>query len=330
MNALLTGGAGYIGSVLAQALLRRGHKVTIVDLGLYQPARRLAADDALFFREDIRTFQWEKVLKNHTDVVIDLAGLSIDVGCGVSEATGYAINYEAHVRLFDKCREFGVGRFIFPSSCSVYGNRTESGELDETCCVDPLSDYARLKFKFEQYVTGKPEIDYVIVRPATVYGYSARQRFDLLVNQMTVKTLHQENVFTPNQDAIRPSVYLRDLVKAYLLFAEAPYPIRDLFNVASENRTVKSLFQMLKARFSSASELREIPGDAPRSYRVSSQKLLTAFPGFRFTPLETGVDEFSAHIMRGEFLDYKRNSNYYNALRQAEFFGRGTEHGRTH
>ena len=126
-NILITGGLGYIGSMLTEALIYENHNVVIVDADLFCTKSLKNFNGLKIYCEDIRFIKWEKILQSGFDCVIHLAAVSNDPGCGVSQEIGRAVNYNASVNLYDSCVRYGVKRFIFPSSCSFYGHSHSCG-----------------------------------------------------------------------------------------------------------------------------------------------------------------------------------------------------------
>lgn len=322
MKILLTGGLGYIGSNLAEKLSLE-NEVYVVDLGIYETKLKPDANIHII-KEDIRNIEWDPLFENGFDYVYHLAGISNDPGYGIDDEVGNAINYESSVKLFEKCKEYNIKRFIYPSSCSVYGHREEDEIVDETATPNPLTNYAKNKLLVENYITDNYGImPYTILRPATVFGLSYRQRFDLVVNSFLLKMWYNEDICVSNRRNYRPSLFIDDLIKIYIEILQNKKTENKIYNVAANNMTLEEVFWRIKNNISTTSRLMDEECDASRSYRVSSQKIINDFDSkIIFTSIEDGIEGLKNSISKGCFDDYNTNTNYYGRLRQPIFFGR--------
>ena len=252
------------------------------------------------------------------------AAISNDPGYGSSKEIGTAVNYDASVRLYDSCVRCGVKRFIFPSSCSVYGHIEAScRELDERAELHPLTLYSRTKADFERYISAHPSyMDCVVLRPATVYGFSYRQRFDLLFNRLIISAYYGVSTETPHINNVRPALFLPDLIKIYLMFIESPQKIGGVYNVAGENLTVGETCSIISREIGKKVKIEHSHNypNTERSYSVLSATLCKIFGGFRFTSMAEGTKGFMRIISRKIFDDYRENDAYYNAKKQPLYF----------
>ncbi len=322
MNILVTGGMGYVGSMLVKRLLELNHTVYVVDIGIYNTKLKLDNPQLIMYKEDIRWIKWEKIFRNHIDIVYHLAGISNDPGYGVSDEIGYQINFKATIRLYDECYKYNVQKFVFASSCSVYGRQEGIvTELKEEDNVQPLTNYASLKYRVEEYMRSKKTTSYVIIRPATIYGYSYRQRFDLIVNKLLLDILKNNEIHIRNVNDIRPSLYIADMIDIYISLLNNLEIDNQIYNLATCNMTIREIHNMIAYRFNKESRIVDYNETGSRSYRVSSDKILKDFKGFRFTTYETGLCLLASKIESGIFDDYKSNTNYYGNLRQPLYFG---------
>lgn len=321
-TVLITGGSGYIGTVLVTELLKKGYKVKLLDLMIYDNQVDVNNKNLTIYKMDIRENSIDKVLRG-VDIVIHLASISNDPGYGISDETGYEINYEATKKLFEKCKEYNVKRFIYPSSCSVYGNINEDN-IVESSKIMPLTNYAKCKFLCEDYILNNStnEMTTVILRPATVYGFSPRQRFDLLINKMVCEAFVEGKITVNNSECIRPNIYIKELVNIYLEIIESPSKLvhNQIFNVAQNNRKVLDLAYEVKSLFEKNVEVikKGSKGDA-RSYSINSNKIksIVKVENLNFT---TGVEELVEKLNDSYFVDPINNEFYYNALRQPQYF----------
>lgn len=272
---LVTGAAGYIGSVLTPKLLDAGYRVRAVDRFFFGPT--LPEREGLdLVRDDIRWMSPSNV--DGVDAVIDLAALSNDPAGEMDPDKTWEINHAGRVRVAHLAKEAGVKRYILPSSCSIYG--IQEGLVDERSPVNPLTTYAKANLEAERDILPLNDDDFtvVILRQATVYGLSPRMRFDLAINGMT-KGMYQDGRIPILRDGTqwRPFVHVQDTTKAMLLCLEADKETvsGQIFNVGADEQNV----QVLPLAETVADAL-EVPFEfdwygSPdhRSYRVSFAKI---------------------------------------------------------
>jgi nucleoside-diphosphate-sugar epimerase len=301
MRVAVTGHHGYIGSVLATVVRDAGHDVVGIDTffyrgcdfgpnGGFEPA--LTADIRDLTVEDLRGF----------DAVVHLAALSNDPVGDLNPDWTYAINGEATVSLARLAREAGVRRFIFASSCSMYGAAEGGGALDESAPLRPLTAYAESKVTAEEGLRELAGRDFstVSMRNATVYGVSSRLRLDVVLNNL-VAWAHTTGSIRMQSDGTpwRPLVHVRDVARAALELLGAPDELvsGEAFNVGSaeQNYRIAELAEMVRERLPHCEiTFAEGAGPDPRSYRVDFSKLESALPTFRCDwTAERGVDELA-------------------------------------
>jgi nucleoside-diphosphate-sugar epimerase len=290
MRVAVTGHAGYIGSVLVPELLSAGHDVVGVDAGWYDgcdfgrrssdvPGRRLDIRDA-----DASLFEG-------FEAVVHLAAISNDpVGDLVADTT-YDINYRASVQLARLARGAGVRRFVFASSCSLYGRAAADVALDETAAFNPVTPYGHSKVLVERDVTPLTDDHFspVFLRNATVYGLSPRLRLDIVVNNLVAHALTSGQVLVMSDGTPwRPLVHVRDVCRTVLAVLEAPTELvsGQAFNVGKDEENYQvSVVADIVAAAVPGSEVVYAEGGGPdeRSYRVDFSKLARTFPGLRLT-----------------------------------------------
>ena len=242
MKILVAGGAGYIGNVLIPRLLDRGYKVDVVDLfwfGNNLPRQVGVLNKDIFHLsvEDLEPY----------DQVIFLAGLSNDPMAEFSPSKNFIFNAAAPAYLAYTAKNAKVKRYIYASSCSVYGY-TENDLYDETRPVSSNYPYGISKLQGEQAATQLADGDFSVIalRKGTVSGYSPRMRFDLIINTMFRHAV-QENVITVNNPSIwRPILGIEDAATAYIRAVEANYKLSGIFNIASGNYTVGEVADLVK------------------------------------------------------------------------------------
>jgi len=276
-NIFVTGGAGYVGAVLVPRLLDEGYRVTVFDLMIY--GEHVLADHPhlRIIKGDIRDQSLlEQMLPGH-DAVIHLACISNDPSFELNPNLGKSINLDAFSPLVAISRRSGVARFIYASSSSVYGIKEEK-DVHEGMTLEPLTDYSRFKADCEQILLEQesPEFTTVTVRPATVCGYSPRQRLDVVVNILTNLAYHNREITIFGGEQLRPNIHIQDMVESYLTLLDAP---RDqvagkIFNVGYENQPVRDIAETVKDVVGEDVQLVTTATDDNRSYHISSQKIL--------------------------------------------------------
>ena len=301
MRFLVTGGAGYIGSVLLGELLRAGHEVICLDRLFFgeEPIREYLGNPRFkLVKDDIRWFD-PSILKG-VDVVVDLAALSNDPSGELNPAKTYDINYIGRMRVARLSREYGVKRYIFASTCSVYG--FQPGILNESSPLNPLTTYAKSAALAERDLLPMASRDFTvtILRFATAYGLSPRMRFDLAINGM-VLSLYKTGRIRVMRDGTqwRPFVHIKDIAKAVMLISEADRDLvnGEIFNVGSneQNYQILPLAKMIGDAIGEPYEIEWYGDPDRRSYRVDFSKIKRTL-GFtpKYTPREAAVEIYNA------------------------------------
>lgn len=285
MRILVTGTEGYLGSLLAPTLLGRGDEVTGLDTGYYkngwlyngvhETPHTLVKDIRHVTPDDLVGF----------DAVVHMAELSNDpIGDRIGEVT-YDINHHGSVALASAAKRAGVSRFVYMSSCSVYG--VADGTVDETSPTDPQTAYARCKALVERDVTALADDDFspTFLRNATAFGASPRQRFDIVLNNLAglAWTTHRI-AMTSDGTPWRPLVHGLDIAKAIRAVLDAPREDvhAQVLNVGADanNYTVREIAETVGAEFPGCEVSFGEPSADNRSYRVSFAKIREVLPGF--------------------------------------------------
>lgn len=301
MQVLVTGGAGYIGSVLITDLLKNGHKVKCLDRFFFgkEPLEHVISNPNLeIIRDDIRWFE-PHVLKN-VDVVFDLAALSNDPAGELEPSKTFDINYLGRIRVARLSKEYGVKRYMLASSCSIYG--FQEGILDETSKINPLTTYARANSKAEEDVLPLSDSKYTVtvLRFATVYGYSGRMRFDLAINAM-VLALYKDSKMAIMRDGTqwRPFVHVKDVAAACGLIIRQPSDKVNghIFNVGSDeqNYQILPLAELVGNSLGIDYDLEWYGSADFRSYKIAFKKFKEAV-NFKvdYTPKEGALEIYDA------------------------------------
>ncbi len=318
-TVLVSGGAGYIGSVLVPRLRQHGYDVIALDNGLSSSdeSRRAVQRDARLIRGDICNPDDYAALLHGVDAVVHLASVVGDPACNANRDLAWQINYLGTVTLADACRKAGVRRFVYASTCSTYGWQT-GGTVSEDAPLNPQSLYATTKILSEHYLLSVRDatFDPYILRFSTVYGLSPRMRFDLAVNVMTARAVCEGRVEVHGGEQWRPFIHVRDAADVILRALEhqgaggAP----PVYNCGGdeENYTLREVGEIVAAEIE-GSELTEAAAQTDnRSYRVSFERVRRELA---FTPrlrVVDGVREIREAVVAGAYRDFIRPpySNY--------------------
>lgn len=322
MNAiktvLVTGGAGYVGAVLVPKLLQAGYEVKVLDLYLYGKDVLAAVKNHPHLEEiqgDIRDrYLLEKIMPG-CDAVIHLACISNDPSFELDPDLGRSINYDAFFDLVDVAKDAGVKRFIYASSSSVYGIK-DTENVTEDLPLMPLTDYSRYKALCEEVLLSKREPGFVtlILRPATVCGYSSRQRLDLVVNIFTNQAIHNGKISVFGGENKRPSLHIEDMVELYLKSLQWPDEAIDgkIFNVGYENYTVTQIADMTRKVVGESVEIVTTPTNDRRSYYISSEKIKQELGFVPSHTVEDAIQDLVAAFKANQIPNSLTDSRYYN------------------
>ncbi|MEW6772166.1 MAG: SDR family oxidoreductase [Bacillota bacterium] len=330
MKVLVTGGAGYIGSVLTEILLQRGYQVRCLDRFFFgketvASLRETYGNRLELVHEDIR-WAGPEVLEG-VGAVMDLAALSNDPTGELDPAKTIAINFEGRARMAAMAKEHGVERYILASSCSVYG--FQEGIMDETSPTNPLTTYAEANLRAEDAALSLAGPDFcpVALRQATVYGLSPRMRFDLAINGMVLGFFkHGRIPILRDGTQWRPFIHIRDTARAFILALEAPEKLvcGQIFNVGSDEQNVQifPLAETVAAAIGLPFDYEWYGLPDHRSYRVSFAKVRNVL-GFQpeYTPAD-GAREVYAALKEGRVTDGPRTITvqWYKQLLEMQRF----------
>jgi len=325
MNILITGGAGYLGSVLIPKLLIRGHKLRVLDLGYFGVGHlRFMRQPIEVIREDIRAIisdkQFCESLLSGVDCIIHLAAISNDPSAELYPELTTEVNVEATKVLAEKAREKGI-RFIFSSSCSVYGEH--EGDADEDSGLQPLTVYAVSKLESEKLLESLKTKSWspVILRNGTLFGYSPRMRFDLVLNIFSLySSLYNEIKIFGEGYEWRPFLHVADCAQAMVFFAEKKQVQFSCYNVSHQNLRVIDLADIFKkVRPDLDVQHIKMANQDLRNYRVSTERIESE--GFKTRiSLDLGVEDMMESIENGVIQDpeaiYYRNVKWLKELTQ--------------
>ncbi len=322
-KVLVVGGAGYVGSVLAEELLERGFAIRILDRLYYGDyGLRHISDSVELVVGDMREISSE--LLNGVDAVINVGGLSNDPTAEYNPQANYEMNTLATRTLAMLCKDKGVRRFVFASSCSIYDKGVGREGLDilqdETAEVNPQAAYSRSKYEAERHLLDLADDEFcpVILRKGTVYGFSPRMRYDLVVNTF-VKSALTTGKLTLHYggEMWRPLVDVRDVARAYIrcLMAEEEKVKDQIFNLSFQNMRISELALRVREVFKELGMDIEIEPDygyrGIRSYRVSAEKIERVLGLKPKVTIEDSVRNMVTKIRELGYDDFE-NPRYYN------------------
>ena len=269
MRILITGGCGYVGTILTEKLLQEDLNVTVVDtqwFGNYLIKHK----NLLNIKDDIRNIEIN-FLKNF-DVVIHLANIANDPSVDLNPTLSWEVNVLAMHQLADYSVRAGVKQFIYASSGSVYGIKEEPNVTEDLILV-PISVYNKTKMVAERVLLSyKDEMSVHCIRPATVCGWSPRMRLDVSVNMLTMQALKNKKITVFGGDQTRPNIHIKDLVSVYAHFLENPKIESGCYNAGFENISILDIANTINSIIPSEIIISE--SNDPRSYRQDSSKLL--------------------------------------------------------
>lgn len=319
-NVLVTGGAGYVGHVLTPRLLNAGYRVTVYDT-LYFGNRLPENSDLTVIQGDIRdTAKLAKAFEG-IEAVLHLACISNDASFELDENLSKSINYDCFEAMVAAARKAGVQRFVYCSSSSVYGV-SDSPDVTEDHPLVPLTLYNKFKGMCEPVLQRYLNSDFhgVIIRPATVCGYSPRTRLDLSVNILTNHAVNKGAITVFGGSQMRPNLHIEDMVDAYELMLTAPTEKIDgeIFNIGFENHSIADLARAVKKvveqEFPEKGEIGIVttPSDDNRSYHVNSDKVRRVLGFAPKRTIEDAVRDLCRAFRAGKLPNSFEDDWYYN------------------
>ena len=318
MKLLITGGAGYVGSALVPKLIEIGHEITILDLMIYGDNVLEDHPRLKKIKGDIRQIDLlEKIIPGH-EIVLHLACISNDPSFELNPTLGKSINFDAFEPLVKISRESNVSRFIYASSSSVYGIKSEKN-VTEDMVLEPLTDYSKFKAQCEVILNKYKSENFITttIRPSTVCGYAKRQRLDLVVNILTNHAYHTREIKVFGGSQLRPNIHIKDMIDCYLNVIDANKDKINgqIFNVGFKNQSVDELAEDVKEIIGEDIKIRKTKTDDNRSYHVSSEKIRSIL-GFKTKyTVKNAVQDLKNAFETGLLIDTFKNENYFNIKR---------------
>ncbi|HLD60850.1 MAG TPA: SDR family oxidoreductase [Patescibacteria group bacterium] len=322
---LVTGHLGYIGSILTTLLKRGGYAVVGLDTGYFKDCS-FSTEDAMppdyEIIKDVRKITAEDLAGIHA--VCHLAALSNDPSGELNPGLTEEINYQASARLAELAKRAGAERFLFSSSCSMYG-KSGDAPVDETCAQNPITAYARSKVQTEQALSNLADESFspIYLRNATAYGVTPRMRLDLVVNNLMTWAVSTGKVHIMSDGTPwRPIVHAEDIARAFVALLEAPREKvhNEAFNIGAneENYQVREIAEAVaKVVPGSTVTFSDTPDKDSRSYRVSFDKLAKALPEFKFKwNLHSGAEQLFKHFTSTKLPGDALTHRHFIRLRQ--------------
>ncbi len=312
---LVLGGGGYVGCNLVRKLLRKNYQVIAYDLFLYKKDvfnDLLDNKDLKIINGDIRDLNKLENFLENTNIIIHLACISNDPSYELNPNLGKDINFDCFPKLINKVKKYNIEQFIYASSSSVYGVKEENS-VTEDLKAEPITDYSKFKLECEGILLNESaKYNKTIIRPATVCGYSERQRLDVIVNILTNHAYFNKKIIIHGGDQLRPNIHIDDMSESYLKVIEnSEKSNNEIFNVGDENHSVKKLAEMVNLSCPDAQLIHEKIEDQ-RSYKISSEKIFNKI-GFKTqktisNAINDLVDAFKNKKLTNTFKD----DQYYN------------------
>jgi len=327
-NVLVTGGAGYVGHVLTPRLLAEGYKVTVYDM-LYFGARFPNSPNLRVIQGDIRDIVKLTEALQGQDAVLHLACISNDASFELDEKLSETINYNAFEPMVVAAKKAGVKRFVYASSSSVYGV-SDSSNVTEDHPLVPLTLYNKFKGLCEPQLWKHKADDFtcVVIRPATICGYSPRTRLDLSVNILTNHAVNKGVITVFGGNQMRPNLHVEDMVDAYLLMLTAPHEKihGEIFNIGFENHSIAEIANMVKKvveeEMPEKGDIKIVttPTNDMRSYHVNSDKVRRVLGFAPKRSIEDAVRDL-ARGFRNHLLPHSFDNDWYYNVRTMKKLG---------
>jgi nucleoside-diphosphate-sugar epimerase len=322
---LVVGGAGYVGSTLVPKLLKKGYQVRVFDLYIYSQSEKLGEDifgnlindkNLEQIKGDVRDAAAIGKAVTGVDAIIHLACISNDPSFELDRNLGKSINYLAFFPFLEAVNKHHIKRLIYISTSSVYGLKKEK-EVTEELPLEPLTDYALYKVLCEKALTDHLQLSktpWVIIRPATICGYSPRLRLDLTVNILTNHGVNKGEITVFGGDQERPNIHMDDITDLYVKMLEYPTAkiAGKIFNAGFDNLKIITVAKKVKKILGKNIAIKVSPSDDKRSYRVSSQKIKKELGWYPQKTVDDAIADLIAAFKNGKITKPLTNPIYFN------------------
>jgi nucleoside-diphosphate-sugar epimerase len=312
---LLIGGAGYVGTMLAEDL-SNNYDISVYDLFIYgDNFKNYKIKKIIGDIRDIKKLK--EIIKGH-EVIIHLACISNDPSFDLNPYLGKSINYDCFEDCVKIAKDSGIERFIYASSSSVYGVK-DFNDVSEEVELKPLTDYSKFKAKCEDILLKYNDNNFTttILRPATVCGYSYRQRFDLVVNILVNQAINNDKITIYGGEQLRPNINIKDMCQAYKLILDSDKKsiTGEIFNVGFENYSVNELAKIVCKNVQKKIKILKEFSNDNRSYHISSAKIMKKL---FFKPkynIDEAIKDLVLSFQKNLFEDSLNNEMYFNIKR---------------
>ena len=318
LKIFITGGAGYVGSMLTPYLLNKGYGVTVLDLFIYGEDVLPSHENLKKIKGDIRDKELLDKLTKGMDVVIHLACISNDPSFELNPTLGKSINLDAFRPLVESSVKNNVKKFIYASSSSVYGIKNEK-DVNETMSLEPLTDYSKFKADCESILLEYQSSKFIptVIRPATVCGYAPRQRLDVVVNILTNLAYHKRIIKILGGAQLRPNIHIHDMIRSYEAVIESIDAKVDgqIFNVGYDNKSVSEIGNIVKKEIGDDVILKTEKTNDNRSYHISSEKIKKKLGFMPIKNISDAVKDLKEAFNNKKLIEPLSNEFYFNIKR---------------
>lgn len=315
MRVLVVGGAGYVGSQLVTMMVNRGIPTRVLDTFWFGDKVLKNIHSLEVVKGDIRNLNSVRQALFGIDTVIHLACISNDPSFDLNPDLGKSVNLDSFLPFLRECKNFGVRKFLYASSSSVYGIKQEPFVTEELT-LEPLTDYSKYKAECEEILLNEDlgQMIKCIVRPATVCGYSPRQRFDLVVNILTASALTNGTITVMGGGQYRPNLHIDDMAECYisLLSSEDVKINNQVFNVGGDNLTLDQIALNVRDVLGKDIPIQVKQTDDMRSYRIESRKIKHAIGFMPKKSVRDAISDLVISFHANKFDDDLFGANYIN------------------
>jgi nucleoside-diphosphate-sugar epimerase len=314
---MVIGGGGYVGSQLIPRLIELDYKVTVYDTFWYgsKHFQKYLDLGLILEKGDIRDISKLRKSVLRQDSVIHLACISNDPSFDLNPRLGKEINLDSFLPLLNAIKGSKLQRFIYASTSSVYGVKKEE-KVTEDLILEPITDYSKYKAECESILLNEIDKQFTVTvfRPATICGYSTRQRFDLAVNILTAQAIVDKKIRVFGGSQFRPNLHIEDMVDAYLNVLEAPEELihRNIFNVGGDNLSIDEIASTIKNQIDPRINVEYKDSDDLRSYRIDSNKIKNLIGFYPKRGVVDAVNDIKLAFMNKLYEKPYLNEQYIN------------------